>query len=115
MASSHHERLGLPLPRERAILILLVTLLLVNSAHVAQSEFRWRSTFGATSALIQAIGFVGLVLSSECSATRNPVLEQICACLGDVPGSYCYHLSCAIVGIPIVGNQTDQIAIVRLR
>jgi len=100
--------------RERVLLLLLVILIAVNLLHGAHSELRYGATSRATSAVLRSVGFVGLALSSECTATRNPVLEQICACLGDIPGSYCYHVSCAIVGIPIVGNQTDQIAIIPL-
>jgi len=101
--------------RERIVLIILLILVAANFFHAAQSELTHRHAQAATSAVLRSIGFAGLVLSSECTATRNPILEQICACLGDMPGSYCYHESCAIVGIPIIANQTDQIAVIHMR
>jgi len=98
---------------ERVVLGLLLILVTTNFLHAAHSELRYGYAFAATAAVMRSIGFIGPALSSECTATRNPILEQVCACLGDIPGSYCYHVSCAIVGIPIIGNQTDQIAIIR--
>jgi hypothetical protein len=100
--------------REKTIPLIILILISANFLHAAYSEFKYMHASEGASAVIRSIGFAGLVLSSECTATRNPILEQICACLGDIPGSYCYHVSCAIVGIPIIGNQTDQIAIINM-
>jgi hypothetical protein len=53
----------------------------------------------ARSALLQTLGISSLAVSSECTASRS-LVEGLCGCLGDVPGGYCYHTSCDIVGAP---------------
>ena len=99
--------------RVKLIIITILFLLALNLTHSGYSEFVWRSYSLASSAVVRSIGFTGLALSSECTATRNPILESVCGCLGDLPAGYCYHLSCAIVGIPTIGNLSDQIEVIR--
>lgn len=96
----------------KALIIVSVFFLILNLGHAIFSEMAWRNHSQASGALIESIGFSGLTVSSECTATRNPILEPTCACLGDLPGGYCYHLSCGIVGIPVVGEQKDQIGVI---
>jgi len=96
----------------KLLAVAILFLLAFNFMNVIYSEFTWGKSSVACSAVVQAVGFTGLVLSSECTATRNPILESVCGCLGDLPAGYCYHLSCAIVGIPISGNVSDQIAVI---
>ena len=94
------------------LLVLIIALTIFNLSNAVFSELSWVTYSEASSLLIQATGFIGPALSSECTATRNPILESICACLGDLPGGYCYHLSCGIVGIPIMPENPNQIQIV---
>jgi len=98
--------------RPKALITVAVLLLTLNLVHAIVSEVTWENHSKASSALIESIGFSGLTVSSECTATRNPILEPTCACLGDLPGGYCYHLSCGIVGIPVVEEQLDQIEVI---
>jgi hypothetical protein len=102
--------------RETNLLAIVLVLLVFNISFAIISEKSRTHEFTATSAVLRSIGFTGLAISSECTATRNPILETICACLGDLPGSYCYHESCSIVGVSVpaqAGNQTDQIKVLR--
>jgi hypothetical protein len=94
------------------LLLLTVALTVFNVSNALYSELSWTTLSKSSSVLIQATGFIGPALSSECTATRNPILESICACLGDLPGGYCYHLSCGIVGVPVIVDQPDQIQVV---
>lgn len=96
----------------KLLAVVILFLLAFNFMNVIHSEFIWGTFSVASSAVVQAIGFTGIVLSSECTSTRNPILESLCGCLGDLPAGYCYHLSCALVGIPISGNVSDQIAVI---
>ena len=98
--------------KTKLLLILIITLNAFNLLSIVLSELSWTNHSESNSLLIQATGFVGPALSSECTATRNPVLESVCACLGDLPGGYCYHLSCGIVGVPVMTEQPNQIEIV---
>ena len=98
--------------KKNLLFILIIALNAFNLLSVLLSELSWANHSESTNLLIQAIGFVGPALSSECTATRNPILESICACLGDLPGGYCYHLSCGIVGTPVMAEQPNQIQIV---
>jgi hypothetical protein len=97
--------------RGRQLLILIIVLTAFNLSNALSSELVWANYAGASSLLIQATGFIGPAISSECTATRNPILESICACLGDLPGGYCYHISCGIVAVSVVTEQPNQIQI----
>jgi len=97
--------------RKKQLLVLIIAFSTFNLMSAVISEFSWTTHFGSSNLLIQAIGFIGPALSSECTATRNPILESVCACLGDLPGGYCYHLSCGIVGVPVAAEQPNQIQI----
>jgi hypothetical protein len=67
------------------------------------NEFVWQARAKPAADLITSIGYSGLSLSSECTSTRNPILEF--TCLNDVPGGYCYHESCGMVAPTTVGAQ----------
>jgi hypothetical protein len=99
--------------KRNLLLVLIIAVTIFNLSSAIFSELFWATYSGASSLLIQATGFIGPALSSECTATRNPVLESICSCLGDLPGGYCYHLSCGIVGVPVMAEQPNQIEIAR--
>jgi hypothetical protein len=99
------------MPKRSQLLFLIIALTVFNLSNAVFSELSWGTYSKSSSLLIQAMGFIGPALSSECTATRNPILESVCACLGDLPGGYCYHLSCGIVGIPIMPEQPNQIQI----
>jgi len=98
--------------RSVALVLTAFIFLVLNLGHSCYSEVVWSTYSRAASALVQSVGFTGLSLSSECTATRNPILEPTCACLGDMPGGYCYHLSCGIVGIPVMTEEPNQIEVV---
>jgi len=98
---------------KRSLLLILITAMTIFIlSNAVFSELSWAAYSRVSDLLIQAMGFIGPALSSECTATRNPILESICACLGDLPGGYCYHLSCGIVGIPVMPEKPNQIQIV---
>jgi hypothetical protein len=100
------------MPKRSLLLILIIIMTMFTLLHSFFSELTWSTYSKGSNALIQATGYIGPAISSECTATRNPILEAICACLGDLPGGYCYHLSCGIVGIPVMPEESNQIQIV---
>lgn len=97
--------------KNKALLILIIAMTTFILANAVSSELSFSTRSEISSPLIKATGYIGPAISSECTATRNPVLESICACLGDLPGGYCYHLSCGIVGVPVMAEQPNQIDI----
>lgn len=50
-------------------------------------------------AVAESLGVCTLALSCDDVYTRNP-LEGPAACLGDVPGGYCWHAACDLVACP---------------
>lgn len=52
-------------------------------------------------AILQSLGIDTLAIHSECDSTRAPA-DGVCACLTDIPGGYCYHTGCEVVGLPPV-------------
>jgi len=92
------------------ILMLIIILIILNFSIGAMSEIEWSEHSDiktAKEAVCKVIGMPSLVLSIECSATRNPILENVCECLGDLPGGGCYHEDCSLVTPPSAreGNQ----------
>ncbi|MFB3888266.1 MAG: hypothetical protein ACE14S_02170 [Candidatus Bathyarchaeia archaeon] len=83
---------------------MLVTLgmFALITVHVLYNEVVWAAHKEPAANLIQAIGYSGLSLSSECTSSRNPILEY--TCLTDVPGGYCYHESCGMVAPTTLGT-----------
>ena len=53
----------------------------------------------ARQALLEALGFASLAVSSECTLVRS-LMEGLNGCLGDVPGGYCTYTSCDVVTLP---------------
>ena len=78
-------------------------MLLVMYGSAIYSERIWQTNAKPTTELIKAIGYSGLSLSSDCTSTRNPILES--TCLTDIPGGYCYHDSCGMINPTTVGTQ----------
>ncbi len=95
---------------KRHVFVILAFLTLFIVAHTLYSEYAWATNTRGTSTIIQAIGFAGLSISGDCTVTRNPLLETIDECMGDMPAGYCYHLSCNIVASPDLFSSPDQIS-----
>ena len=76
---------------------------LVIMVSILDNELVWHTQEKPVADLTRAMGYNGLSLSSECLSTRNPILEY--TCLTDIPGGYCYHDSCAMVGPVSVGQE----------
>jgi hypothetical protein len=72
-------------------------------AHIGVNEVVWIAQAKPTSEITQSLGYSGLSLSSDCLSSRNPILEP--TCLTDLPGGYCYHWSCGMVGTNTAGQQ----------
>ena len=94
----------------RIIILFLVLISILNFSIALMSEMEWHahSDIKTTKeAVCKIIGMPSIVLSIECSATRNPILENVCECLGDLPGGGCYHEDCSLVTPPTIrtGNQ----------
>jgi len=88
--------------RTKTLLIILLAMFCLIIVHIAINEFVWANNTKPTSDITQTIGYTGLSLSSECLSSRNPILEQ--TCLTDIPGGYCYHWSCGMVGSTTVAQ-----------
>lgn len=99
--------------KNKVLLVMIIAMTIFILSNAVFSELSFPSRSETISPLIKAAGYIGPAISSECTATRNPILESICACLGDLPGGYCYHLSCGIVGVPVMTEQPNQIDIAR--
>ena len=78
----------------RYLAIISLMFLVIVSA-VLSNNVIWQVNAQTSSKLTRAIGYSGLTLSSECTYTLNPILEGVCQT--DVPGGYCYHVSCGMV------------------
>ena len=94
----------------KRILVLLILLTIFNIVHTLHSEYVWATDIQGKSTLLKAIGFTGLSISSDCTVTRNPLLETLDECMGDIPAGYCYHLSCNIVAIPDKLSSPNQLS-----
>ena len=91
------------MPASTSRFVLLTLLLLVASLGgiLANCGRIVRPANEATvrAALLQSLGLSSLAISADCTASRS-LVEGVCGCLSDVPGGYCYHSSCDIVGAP---------------
>jgi len=72
--------------------------MMVNRQDGAQSE-----QTAARKSVLSVIGNTALALSGDCTATRC-LTEGLSDCLGDVPGGYCWHESCDVVGCSDSGD-----------
>jgi len=64
-------------------------------------------------ALVQGVGYMSLAISADCAGSRC-LLEGVAACLGDIPGGYCFHTSCDTVCEPILdAEEAFEVEIVR--
>ena len=89
--------------RTRLLSLVVIGMFAFITASIVYSEFAWKTRATATSELVQSIGYSGLSLSSECTSTRNPILELTCQT--DVPSGYDYHVSCSMVGPVTLGQE----------
>ncbi len=80
------------------VAISLVVIMIASVSGVCNSQ---ANVYGARIALLQALGIDSLAIQSDCDSTRTPA-NGACACLTDIPGGYCYHSSCDVIGIPPV-------------
>jgi hypothetical protein len=96
-------------PKYTVVAIILLSL--VNFCVTTISEIEWGSPSevkAAKEAVRKTIGMPSIALSLECPTTRNPVLESLCECLGDLPGGGCYHVDCLLVTPqPLEGDQIE--------
>jgi hypothetical protein len=89
--------------KSKILMLFAVALFVATILHAAYSEITWATTshFGET--FVKAFGYMGPSRMTECLSARNPLLEPIC--LPDIPGGYCYHESCSMVGPTYVGKE----------
>ena len=81
--------------KTRILLVILFFMFLFIVGTVILNSFAWQANAKSNSELIQAIGYSGPSLGSDCTYSRNPILEGTCQT--DVPGGYCYHESCGMI------------------
>jgi len=81
--------------KTKLFLIVIFATFAVIVGTVLYNNAAWQANVKPAGELTQAIGYSGLSLSSDCTYTRNPILES--ACQTDVPGGYCYHDSCGMI------------------
>jgi hypothetical protein len=98
----------------RIIVIFLIFILIFNFSIAFMSEREWYAHSDiktSKEAVCKVIGMPSIILSIECSASRNPILENVCECLGDLPGGGCYHQDCSLITPPTkrTGNQIKVI------
>ncbi len=88
--------------RLKVVILIILCLFAANLIYAAYSELSWasRPEYGRT--FVEALGYMGLSLPSECLSARNPLIEPIC--LPDIPGGYCYHQSCGKVAPTFIGK-----------
>lgn len=94
-----------------ALVVAAVSLALaLDSTRMGQA-----SVLGSRRAILQSLGVDSLAILSDCNATRKPA-DGSCACLSDIPGGYCYHTDCDLVGIPSVAQDDSyQLRIIHER
>jgi hypothetical protein len=96
--------------KTKALMLITIGMFAFILFSVAYNEFAWQINVKPVSELTLSMGYNGLSFSSECTSTRNPILEQ--TCLTDVPGGYCYHESCGMVS-PVIVGQEYRIEVIR--
>jgi hypothetical protein len=81
--------------RVKILVISIFAMFLVIAGAILYDNIVWQANSKPAGDLIQAIGYSGLSLSSDCTYTRNPIF--VGACQTDTPGGYCYYESCGMV------------------
>jgi hypothetical protein len=89
--------------RTKLLTLIVMGMFAFIVASIMYNESTWKAITEPTSEFAQAVGYSGLSLSSECTSTRNPILELTCQT--DVPSGYDYHLSCSMVGPVSIGQE----------
>ena len=78
------------------IAILILTFSIMTGA-MRYRDSKRSSFIESRKCILEVTGTSSLALSGECTATRA-LTEGLVSCLGDVPGGYCWHTSCDVVG-----------------
>ncbi|MFX1342729.1 MAG: hypothetical protein ACFFAL_08520 [Promethearchaeota archaeon] len=92
----------------KIILFGILFLFMINLVHATYSELSWQYGPENGRAFVDALGYMGLSIPSECLSSRNPFIEP--TCLPDIPGGYCYHASCGKVAPTYIGkNYTIEV------
>ena len=92
----------------KKIILAATVFMVISIAHATYSELSWQYSPQNGKAFVEALGYMGLSIPSECLSSRNPILEPIC--LPDIPGGYCYHESCGKVAPLFIGkNYTIEV------
>jgi hypothetical protein len=89
--------------RTKLLMLIVMGMFAFIVVSIMYNESTWKARAEPTSKFAQAVGYSGLSLSSECTSTRNPILELTCQT--DVPSGYDYHLSCSMVGPVSIGQE----------
>ncbi|MGE5558159.1 MAG: hypothetical protein ACM3WV_06040 [Bacillota bacterium] len=79
---------------------LLFALIISMGAENSHKE----KELSAKKALLQSLGITSLSLSDDCTGTKN-ILSDLCGCLSDIPGGYCYHDDCNYVAAPDLNTE----------
>jgi hypothetical protein len=76
------------------IIVTFAMFAIIIGTIVINNDF-WQTNAKPAGDLLQAIGYSGLSLSSDCTYTRNPIF--VGTCQTDAPGGYCYYESCGMI------------------
>lgn len=87
-------------------LVLLVTGFIALSIQTAAGRGRHSRDYLVKNEILQFLRLDSLAIASECTAARC-LTEGIFGCLGDIPGGYCYHSDCDLVGPPDMPTLQD--------
>ncbi len=86
----------------KSLTLGILIFLAINLGHAAFSELSWQYNPEYSRTFVEVLGYLGPSIPSECLSSRNPLLEPIC--LPDIPGGYCYHVSCGKVAATYIGE-----------
>lgn len=87
----------------KVVLVVILSIFIFNIVHAVNSVNSWSPESSKTKIFVETLGYVGFAYVSECTTTRNPIIEPIC--LPDIPGGYCYHEACGLVAPIFIGKE----------
>jgi len=70
---------------------------------IDRQDGAYSKQIAARKSVLSVIGNTALALSGDCTATRC-LTEGLSDCMGDVPGGYCWHESCDVIGCSDSGD-----------
>lgn len=88
------------------LLALLLTGFISLAMQTGASRGQYSRDYLVKKDLLQFLRLDSLAIASECTAARC-LTEGIFGCLGDMPGGYCYHSDCDLVGPPDIPTLRD--------